>query len=235
MSFTKTHAAVLLVLVAVPVLLIVAANAGNTNHGQGPATASSTPSPVPAANRTLTVIDGGLAYMDVPTLDPGKPTWTPEPTAVAQKRMLGLYISLTTRPGTVVAEWTSSKPITSTFPEGVGIKSLSGYRIEEVPLSERPTFIVKGNELDFQGTPITVDKVWRLTVNGDFSNIGTALSYSVCSNNIILGRTDYVGDRRVSVIAFDRALLPEGGTITVRYGERCDQSPELPAKIHYTS
>ncbi|HLG13077.1 MAG TPA: hypothetical protein VJH03_00945 [Blastocatellia bacterium] len=101
---------------------------------------------------------------------------------------------------------------------------LRTYRLEEVPL---PLTI----KTQVEGQMVEVARAWRLTVTGGpftVRNAPAVISIDGVPVGIGVESPDL---RRLTVITFDRALLHEGGTISVSYGSGDDSLTDVPDKL----
>jgi len=113
------------------------------------------------------------------------------------KQMLSL-------PGRVVSEAKTARP--------TGELKLTGYRVEELQLPRNLTVQLHGQQL-------TVDKAWRVTVNGGPFSVRAMPAVIWIDDQIVGNGIENETLSQITAITFDSSLIREGGVVSLSYGE----------------
>jgi hypothetical protein len=106
-------------------------------------------------------------------------------------------------PGRLVSEAKSTRPN--------GDLKLTGYRIEEVRLSQSLT-------VDVQGRQATVDRAWRITVNGGPFPVRAMPAVIWIDDQIVGNGIENETLSQITAVTFDESLIREGGVVSMSYG-----------------
>ena len=107
----------------------------------------------------------------------------------------------------------------------VGQFRLKTYRIERVAL--RNPIIA---EVD--GRPTQISKAWRLTITGGPFRVRNAPAMIWIDDRMIGMGLESPDLKSISVLVFDDALLRNGASIALSYGEKDPGRTELPEKVN---
>lgn len=116
------------------------------------------------------------------------------------KQMLSL-------PGKLVSEAKSAQPTSEL--------KLTGYRVEELQLPRNLT-------VQLHGQQVTVDKAWRVTVNGGPFHVRAMPAVIWIDDQIVGIGIENETLSQITAITFDSSLIREGGVVSVSYGEDKD-------------
>ena len=119
-------------------------------------------------------------------------------------------------PGQVLGEGKNTRP--------VGQFQLLKYRVEELQLPRT----VKA---ELHGQQVEVDKAWRLTITGGPFPVRALPAVIWIDDQMVGYGVENERLSEITAITFDRALLREGGTISLSYGEDKQGRAKLPEKI----
>jgi hypothetical protein len=158
------------------------------------------------ANQTVVAQDGG-------------PSARATSDALAQRaRIWGELARLT---GPVIAQSQNTPDVPPTGP------GLIGYRVEELTLAQPVEF-------ESNGKKITTDKVWRLTVISAQPLPLLSEPYTIYVDDTVIGYASQPDHYKLRVYVPDRALLPEGGTISVSRSKSL-YGAKVPEKLHFVT
>ena len=118
--------------------------------------------------------------------------------------------------GTLLAEGKNTLPI--------GALRLKTYRIEEVAVNH-------SIKIEIDGRPATTDKAWRLTVTGGPFRVRDAAPILWIDGKPLGFGLETPDLRGISFVIYDRALMRNGASIALSYGENDTNRIELPERI----
>lgn len=93
-----------------------------------------------------------------------------------------------------------------------GDLKLTGYRIEELRLPRSLT-------VEVQGRQTTVDRAWRVTVQGGPFPVRAMPAVIWIDDQIVGNGVENETLSQVSAITFDSSLIREGGVVAISYGD----------------
>jgi hypothetical protein len=89
---------------------------------------------------------------------------------------------------------------------------LTGYRVEEVPLSHSVNTQVRGQQ-------VVADRAWRVTVIGGPFPVRAMPAVIWIDDQIVGYGIENETLSQITAITFDNSLIREGGVVSVSYGE----------------
>jgi hypothetical protein len=121
------------------------------------------------------------------------------------------------RQGEVIAQGNNATP--------AGAFQLTTYRVEALALPQPMNVVLNDQSLE-------VSRAWRLTIQGGPFNVG-ALGYVIWIDDTPFGFAQESQDlTELSAVLFDPAVLRDGATLAVSYGENKEQRIQLPERLN---
>jgi hypothetical protein len=119
-------------------------------------------------------------------------------------------------PGRLLGEGKNTSP--------AGQFQLLKYRVEELQLP-------RSIKLKLHGQQVEVDKAWRLTITGGPFPVRALPAVIWVDDQMVGYGVENERLSEITAVTFDRALLREGGTISLSYGEDKQGRVKLPEKL----
>jgi hypothetical protein len=116
-------------------------------------------------------------------------------------------------PGQVISEAKSAEP--------TGELRLTGYRVEEIQLP-------RSLNVEVQGRQATVNKAWRVTVNGGPFPVRALPAVIWIDDQIAGNGIENETLSQVTAITFDESLIHDGGVVSISYGESKENRVRIP-------
>ena len=119
-------------------------------------------------------------------------------------------------PGKIVSEAKTAPP--------TGDLKLTGYRVEEVQLPNNLSVQLHGQQM-------TVDKAWRVTVNGGPFPVRAMPAVIWIDDQIVGIGVENETLSQITAITFDSSLIREGGVVSLSYGEDKDTRVRISSRL----
>jgi hypothetical protein len=122
-------------------------------------------------------------------------------------------------PGKLLAETKATGPI--------GNLKLTGYRVEEVTLSQSVSAEVRGQQ-------VNVNKAWRVTVTGGPFPVRAMPAVIWIDDQIAGYGIENETLSQITAITFDSSLIHEGGVVSISYGEDKEGRVRISQRLRLT-
>jgi hypothetical protein len=119
--------------------------------------------------------------------------------------------------GKVVAEGTASRVL--------GNSNIAGYRVEELQLP-------RTLNVELQGRPTSVDRAWRITINGGPFPVRDLPAVIWIDDQIAGYGIENETLSQITAITFDSSLIREGALISLSYGDDKDTRLKPAQRLH---
>lgn len=123
---------------------------------------------------------------------------------------------LISMPGKLVSEAKTAR--------ATGDLKLTGYRVEELQLP-------RNVNVQLHGQQVSVDKAWRVTVNGGPFPVRAMPAVIWIDDQIVGNGVENETLSQITAITFDSSLIREGGVISLSYGEDKDARVKISQRI----
>lgn len=123
---------------------------------------------------------------------------------------------LISMPGKIVSEAKTAR--------ATGDLKLTGYRVEELQLP-------RNVNVQLHGQQVSVDKAWRVTVNGGPFPVRAMPAVIWIDDQIVGNGVENETLSQITAITFDSSLIREGGVISLSYGEDKDARVKISQRI----
>lgn len=107
-------------------------------------------------------------------------------------------------PGKLLAETKTTGP--------TGNLKLTGYRVEEVPLSQTVSTQIRGQQ-------VTANKAWRVTITGGPFPVRDMPAVIWIDDQIVGYGIENETLSQITAVTFDDSLIHDGGVVSLSYGE----------------
>jgi hypothetical protein len=119
-------------------------------------------------------------------------------------------------PGKLLAETKTTGP--------TGDLKLTGYRVEEVTLSQSLSTEVRGQQ-------VNVNKAWRVTVTGGPFPVRALPAVIWVDDQIVGYGIENETLSQITAVTFDDSLIHDGGVVSLSYGENKEGRTRISQKI----
>ena len=119
-------------------------------------------------------------------------------------------------PGKLLAETKTTGPI--------GDLKLTGYRVEEVTLSQSIATQVRGQQ-------VNANKAWRVTVTGGPFAVRAMPAVIWIDDQVVGYGIENETLSQITAVTFDNSLLHDGGVVSLSYGENKEGRTRISQKL----